>query len=370
MTDSFKTLMVVLIGISVLSSCWKKESEQPQEALPVKVFVVKSDSLTRYISLTAGLEGLRETRLLAQMPGKLDRVQVTVGQAVQADAILGNIENRLQKQQVQQARAALEMAQSALELAEKDYQRIQQLASGKAVTPQQLEQARSRYQQAHAQVQQARAALELAREQLRNSMFIAPFDGVVASIFVDEGSFVPMGQPVFRLVATHALKANLSISEKYWRDVHARQRVEGIFPDIPDTVFIGRILWKETAIDPLSRTFDARVIFNNADGRLRSGMFGRFRIAVERVTKMPVVPDNAISSRTEVAINPQTGESQYLQKHYVFVVKQGVARRVPVQIALESDSRVAIARGLQPGDSLIVVGQKLVKDGQPVRVVN
>ena len=367
---TFGKYAVGILGILVvLAGCMGEKPQPVEEAVPVKVFVVKNDSLIRYLAVPAGLEGLQQAHLPAKMPGKLEHVRVRVGQTVEAGAELGNIENATLQQQVAQARSAVNMARSAFEIAEKEYRRMQELSSGRAVSPQQLDQARTRYEQARAQLHQAEAAFRLAREQFRNSLFVAPFRATVAAIYFDSGEFIPAGQPVFLLVSPHGFKADVPIPETYWKDVQIGQTVLATFPDLPGKQYVGTVLWKETAIDPISRTFRARVVLKQTDSELRAGMFGMFRIAVKTVTNMPVVPDNAISSRTEIVIDPQTGQSRYLQKHYVFVVEGGRARRKPVTIALESDTRVAIGTGLQAGDSLIVVGQKLVKDGQPVRVV-
>jgi len=367
---TFGKYAVGILGILVvLTGCMGEKPQPVEEAVPVKVFVVKNDSLVRYLAVPAGLEGLQQAHLPAKMPGKLERIRVRVGQPVAAGAELGNMENATLQQQVAQAQAALNMARSAFDIAEKEYRRMQELSRGGAVSPQQLDQARTRYEQARAQLHQAEAAFRLAREQYRNSVFIAPFQATVAAIYFDPGEFVPAGQPVFLLVSPHGFKADVPIPEAYWKDVQIGQEVLATFPDLPGKLYSGTVVWKETAMDPLSRTFRVRVVLEAADSALRAGMFGIFRIAVKAVANMPVVPDNAISARTEIVIDQQTGQSRYLQKHYVFVVKAGRARRKPVTIALESDTRVAIGTGLQAGDSLIVVGQKLVKDGQPVRVV-
>ncbi len=362
----FWVIFGVILG---MMGCAQQEGEQLQEPIPVQVFVVRQDSLVRYVEIPASLEGEQETHLVARIAGKLESVKVAVGQRVTSGEVLGSMETAMLVQQVAQAEAARAAAEAALTIARREFERMQRLAQEQAISPQQFDQVKTRYDQARAQMQQADAAYRLAKEQWRNALFIAPFNARVAAIYFDEGEFVPVGQPVFRLVTTQQYKADLAVPDAYWNEVQPGQQVLATFPDVPGVRFRGKIVRKDDAIDPFSRTFGVRVELRDDYQRLRSGMFGVFRIAVKKVQQVPVIPDNAVASRTEVVIDPRTGQSRYQQRYYVFVVQQGVARRVPVTLALTAADRVAIARGLQPGDSLIVVGQKLVKDGQPVKVV-
>ena len=355
--------------LALLMGCAQKEGQQLQEPIPVQVFVVRQDSLVRDVAIPATLEGGHETYLVARVAGKLEKIDVTIGQKVSRGAVVGNMEMALYEQQVAQARAARSAARAALEIAQREFNRMQRLLNDNAIPPQQFDQVKTRYQQAQAQWQQAEAAYQLAKEQWRNALFIAPFSGRIAAIYYDEGQFVPLGQPVFRLVAQRFFKADLAVPDAYWQEVHLGQQVSVAFSEWPDTTFTGEIVRKDEAIDPLSRTFNVRVVLPGDHPQLRAGMFGMFRIAVQKIIGVPVVPDNAVASRTEVVIDPRTGRSHYQQRYYAFVVQHGVARRIPVQVGLIAADRIAITRGLQPGDSLIVVGQKLVKDGQPVKVV-
>ncbi len=365
----FKMWMVVLLVLLVGWSC-RQQAELPrQEPIPVKVYVVREDSLSQYLRLTGGLEAAREALLYSKVNEKMQAIHVTVGQPVTAGQLLGQQENEIFLQQMKQAEAAYQAAEVQYRLIKKEYDRMARLYAEMAISAQQFDQVSSQLEQVDAQRNQARAAYQLARQQYENTFFRAPFAGTVAAIYFDEDDMVPAGQPVFRLLTPGAMVAILHVPERYFQQIRKGQRVLARFPAIPQQTFQGHIFRLDSAIDPLSRTFEVRVVITNARKNLTSGLYGEFYIELQRATRTLVIPKNALLSRTEVVINPRTGTSEYWRRYYVFVVKQGHAVSRSVEPGIESNDRVQIRSGLAAGDSLIVVGQKLVKDGFPVRVV-
>ncbi len=360
----------IMVALAVLGiSCQQKTEMPDQEPIPVKIYVVRPDSLSQYLRLTGGLEAAREALLYSKVTGKLVTLKVAVGQTVAAGRLLGVQENEVLFQQMKQAESAVRMAEVQYRLAQKEFERMSRLYEEQAIASQQFDQARSQLEQLEAQLKQALAAWNLARQQYDHTFFRAPFPATVAAVYFDEGDMVPAGQPVFRLVTPGAMIAPLHVPERYFRHIDVGQRVLAHFPALPGKSFRGRIFRKDAAVDPLSRTFEVRVTLENRSAALASGLYGEFLIELRREVDTIVVPRNALLSRTEVVINPQTGTSEYRKRFYVFLVKQGTAYSRRVEPGIESSDRVQIRQGLAPGDSLIVVGQKLVKEGSPVRVV-
>jgi len=361
--------MIVLLVMLVGLSC-RQQAEMPrQEPIPVKVYVVREDSLSQYLSLTGGLEAAREALLYSKVTEKMRAIHVSVGQSVTTGQLLGQQENEIFLQQMKQAEAAYQAAEVQYRLVKKEYDRMAQLYQENAISAQQFDQVSSQLEQVDAQRNQARAAYQLARQQYENTFFRAPFSGTVAAIYFDVDDMVPAGQPVFRLLTPGAMVAILHVPERYFQRIHVGQQVLARFPAIPGQTFQGYIFRMDSAIDPLSRTFEIRVAITDARRKLTSGLYGEFSIELQRATRTLVVPKNALLSRTEVVINPRTGTSEYRKRYYVFVVKNGTAVSRSVEPGIESNDRVQIRTGLTAGDSLIVVGQKLVKEGFPVRIV-
>ncbi len=363
---------ILLIGLFLFAfmlGCTSSQEEETETSIPVQVFTIRPDSISRYIEVTGNLEAAQDAQIFAKVSENIDRIVKQTGSRVKQNDIIAVQYNRIWQQGLKQAEANLESVRARHQQVEQEYKRYQRLFQQKAVSEQQWEQVKSSWQEVQAGLNRAEAAYQQAKEQLENTYIRAPFDGVVGSLYFDEDEMVPQGQPITKIVNTNLMKAKLNIPDTYIKNVKIGQMVKATFPPLPDESFTGKIHRIDPAIDPLSRTFQAIALFNNQNQKMSSGMYGLFKIEIDRHVGTFVVPDNSIIRRTDVEIVKNTGETFTKKRHFAFVVKNDTARLVQVETGLETSGRVEITRGLQENDQIIVRGQKIVKDGQKVRVV-
>ena len=74
-------------------------------------------------------------------------------------------------------------------------------------------------------------------------------------------------------------------------------------------------------------------------------------------------------TQTNVEVN-DLGNQTEIKKYYAYIIKDGLAQKHFVTPGIISRGRMELVNGVSIGDSLIVTGQNVVKDGNPVRVVN
>ena len=74
--------------------------------------------------------------------------------------------------------------------------------------------------------------------------------------------------------------------------------------------------------------------------------------------------------RTEIKVNKKTGIQKTMKKYFVFAVENGLAKLKEVKTGINSDGRIEILKGLKNSDTVIVVGQNVVRDGQKVKIVD
>jgi RND family efflux transporter MFP subunit len=255
------------------------------------------------------------------------------------------------------------------EQVKQDYERYQRLFEEKAVSQQQWEKIRSSMQEADASLAQLKAAYSTSQEQYQNTFIKAPFDGIVGSFMFDEGEMIQMGQPVVQIVNIDLMKAKLYIPDVHMNRIQPNQLVYGKFPGLEEQKFTGRIQRIDPAIDPMSRTIQVEVLFSNENRSLKSGMYGLFQIEMNRRSNTFVVPDNSIITKTEVKINPETGATYTDKTYFLYIVKGDSAELVQVDTGIESYNRMEIISGLTEGDKVIIVGQKVVKPGNKVLII-
>ena len=361
--------LLFIFTILLLFSCQESDNNSVEKAVPVKVYQVKPDSISNYLDITGNLEAGDDALIFSQVSEEMNKILKPVGSRIKKDETIAILRNNMWQQTLNQAEASLNSIEARHAQVKSDFERYQRLFDEKAISQQQWEKIRSAMQETDASLAQLRAAYQQAHEQFLKTYIKAPFDGVVGSLYFDEGQMVPVGQPVAKIINTKLMKTRLNIPDIHIQKLWTGQNVEVSFPVWPDKIFSGSIQQIDPAIDPFSRTVEAEVIFENKNNQLQSGLYGRFRLELTKRDNVVIIPENAIMRRTQVEIDPETGQTSTLKQYFVFVVNGDTARQVAVTPGLENDQRVEILSGLKTDDRVIIVGQKIVKDGRQVTVV-
>ena len=366
-----KHITAILIFCAFFAaSCNKEEEVQEDKAVPVNIYIVQPDTISSYIKLTGSIIGENDAIVYSKISEKLYKFFIKPGQRVAADEVLAVQYNALLEQSVELAKAALKTAQAQYELVSQDFERMGKLYKQKAVSPQQYDQAETQKKTAEAGLEQAKLQLEQANENYQNSFIKAPFDGVVGAVFFEKNQMVPAGQPVVQIVSPEAMKSKLQISSKDISAVSIGQMVLIKFPSIPGKDYSGKVNNINHAIDRLSNLLEIEVQLLNPDKRIKSGIFGEFLIKTKTKKGTIVLPENSLMQRTEILVDKKTGIQKTMKKHFAFTVKNKSAKLIEVKTGINSDGRIEIVDGLKNSDSVIVVGQNVVRDGQKVKIVD
>jgi len=245
-------------------------------------------------------------------------------------------------------REDIEAAEQAVRQAEEAYR---QALLGKA----QDEVAQQRVVAARAALQQARAQVALLKQQLADTVIRAPFEGVVADRFAEAGAMAGAGTPVVRIVTVDRLFFEATLPELLLRDVKVGMPVEVRVDAFPNRVFEGRVEAIYPAVADQARNLRIRVsITNPADLPLKAGLFARGEIKLREYRNVPLTP--------KLALLEKGGDTR------VFIVQDGVAKQRKLRV-IATNTEVVYAEGVQPGEVVVVRGQDLLSDGQPVRVI-
>lgn len=360
--------LLSLIAI-LLAGCSQKAEETAAKTVPVKIYVVKSESISSYVRATGSVEGDEDVILYSKVSDQVEKVNIRPGQAVQKDQILVEQKNEIFRQGLEIAHAALKTAEARAKLAVVDFARMSKLNSEKAISPQQFDQAKIAKETAELALDQARSMDEQAREQFEHSLIKAPFDGVAAALYVEKNQTIAAGQPVVQIVSRSNMKAKVHLTGTDIQQVKIGQRVLIQFPTIPDKEFSGRVDKINTAIDQTSKTAEVEIGFLSNDKRITSGMFGAFSIETQNNPDRLVIPETALIPQTEIRINRETGLQTTVRKFFLYEIENSTARMREVKTGIANNGQIEITNGLARGDSVIIVGQNIVKDGQPVHVI-
>lgn len=277
-----------------------------------------------------------------EVSGRIGEILFTEGQRVSKGAVLVRFDASVQRAELQQAEANLNLSKSKLERA-LDLQKRGFISS----------QARD---EAESNNRVAQAAFDLASARLSKLEIRAPFSGTMGLRSVSVGDYVRDGQDIANLEAIDPLKVDFRVPELFLKDVANGQLLQVTLDAFPSQVFQGRVFAINPLLDANGRSIVIRAVVKNADARLRPGMFARVRLLTSNKQEGMVIPEQAVVPSGE--------------EFFVFRVTDGRAARTKIEIGQRQAGVVEVLRGLGKDDMVVTAGQLKIRDGVPVKVAN
>jgi multidrug efflux pump subunit AcrA (membrane-fusion protein) len=189
------------------------------------------------------------------------------------------------------------------------------------------------------------------------SPVVSPISGTILQMPYSSGDTVGTSNAIYAAGDLSSIVVETFIPERFSTAIRRGLRAAASFEALPDETFPMAVSEISPALDPASRTLRIRLEFQGRlDPRIRAGMYATVSLVTASRANVPVIPRASL-------INTY-GE------WIVFVVdKNNTARRRTVQTGLENEDIVEIIGGLESGETVVVVGQNFLSDGEPVRVV-
>jgi len=348
------TLALLLALPSACSSNHSENTDAGQdEGLTVVVEAAITGPVIEKINTTGTVMAEHQALISAEVAGRVIELPVDLGSQVERGTILARLDPTVARAQHQQAAASLAQAQAGLSLAEDHLERIQSLHSQAAASKQALDQARIDMDSRTAGVQAAEAGLNLSSKALADCSIRAPFAGTVAEVQLELGTLVAPGTPAFRLVSMDRLFVLSSVSSAVIGSVAEDMPVRLLAPSLQKANFSGHVARLGPAADVRTRTYPVEIRVNDGNGVLRPGMMTRVEIVLEQRENAILVPRASV-----------LGERQ----RHVFVVRDGLAYKRPVETGLSVGDQVEVLAGLEPGELVVSLGQQKLNDPTRVRV--
>ncbi|GAB3271953.1 efflux RND transporter periplasmic adaptor subunit [Parahaliea aestuarii] len=207
--------LALAIGLSSLLK-WRADaavSRQHADPLPVATTVFRlQDSYSEERRFLGVTEAPRRADLGFESAGQLASMPVHEGSVVRAGDILAQLDDRLLQSRRKAAAAELETLQADLELARLKAQRQQDLQASGAVSREAFDETRLRAQALAAQRKAVSAQLEQLDIELEKMALRAPYDGIVAALYIDTGAVVAPGTRILRLIQGGAREAHIGVT--------------------------------------------------------------------------------------------------------------------------------------------------------------
>ncbi len=352
------TVGLLLLGTACNKSNAAAEKRGGRPPPSVVVVPVEVRDVPVEVQAPVDLRPLEQVEVGSKVLGYLDAVLVDRGDRVKKGQPIALVRPSDLPGQVAAARGSFAQIESNAALAKLNYARAQKLRPAGVMSDQELEQSAAAVASTEAAEAAAKAQLQALAVRLGETQINSPIDGFVASRRLDPGALVGPtagSGAIATIVRVDRLRAFVNVNERYATSVTVGMPAR-IELDAAKSEIIGRVVRVSPAVDPNSRTTEAEVQVANADGLLRSGMYGRAFIQLALHSGALVVPVTAVQ------INSR-GQS-------VFVARGDQVSQRAVKIGAEVDggSSLEITSGLAPGDLVVIAGADGLADGAKVKV--
>lgn len=297
---------------------------------------------------TVAYDATRIAQVSARAPGVVKRLLAEVGTPVQAGAPLAVIESAT----VSGDQSRLAAARSRVRMTEANWRREAELEKKGISAKREVLAAQQEHQEALAEFQALQAALRGVGEVGSGGRYTlkAPVGGVVTQRTVSVDGYVESQTPLFEIVDTSVMWAEIALPEKDLGAVKAGMPVVVTINALEGEEFRGTIAHIAPAVDPQTRTVKGRVRLPNPDGLLRANMYGQARIPLQGAGASAAIPRDAVQRAKTVKLAfVRLAENEY------------EARRVEVAPTAGSGDLVEIASGIDPGEEVVVAGSFFLK---------
>lgn len=278
--------------------------------------------------------------VVSEIRGKIVNKKVTEGLQVNKDDILAVIDKSDYQNAYDSALASYETALST-------QKRLKALVKKNFVTKSQLD-------DAVAMVKTSKAALDNAKLSLSRCTIRSPMKGIVDRIHIENGTFLNSGDPVAKILQIDRLKIEVGIPESDVAAVRKLKTFEMTIDALDGKTFTGEYHYLHKTSDSMARLYNLEIKVDNFDGQILPDMFVRVKIIKNQDPQGLAVPMYSLVNH-----NKDIG---------VYIEKDGIVQYRPLKTGFQDGWKTQIPEGLYPGEKVVVVGHRIIEDGEQVKV--
>jgi cobalt-zinc-cadmium efflux system membrane fusion protein len=357
-----------LLSLSLLAC--QPQSKEPQHkstVLPKNEVILSQDSPKRaYIKeaiielvrrplmdpLTGTLtyDEARTARVSSPIAGRVTGAIAALGAHVKAGDALAELDSP----ELGQAQSDYAGAQADLNLANRAFQRMQELYANGIAPRKDQEQAQDNLTRARSEAERARlklANLGVSTGRTDNRFVLhAPIAGAITERNINPGMEVSsdLTSPLFVISELSSLWVQMDVFEKDISLIHVGAQVLVRVPAYPGETFTATVSYISQVVEQTTRTVKVRCMLPNADNRLLPAMYAAIEVQSDPNDKAVVVPLTALFTEDE--------------SDWLFVaIGDGHYQKRPVKAGLRLKDRAVILEGLSPGERLVVDGALLLR---------
>lgn len=340
-------ILLAIIAVMVVKLKTNKEITQnkiykydKEQAIHVQADTLYVENINAKFLYSGTFEPYKETKISAELQGKINTLLVDVGSVVIKGQTLVQLDHSLLKLQVQ----TIDLQVEGLEA---DVNRFIILSKADAIQGVQLE-------KAELGLKSAKVQRAILLEQINKTTIKAPFQGVVTAKLSEEGAFAAPGVPLLQITDITNLKFTVNVPENDLRQFKLNHSYIITADAYPEISFTGKVTMIGSKAN-MGSSFPIQFTLNNtSDLKIKSGMFGKVNVENANHEMGIIIPASAMVGS---AIQPQ-----------VYLVKNGKSVMQNISISKNIQNKVVVSSGLKEGDVMVTNGFINLYDGANIIV--
>ena len=311
-----------------------------EQAVNVQADTLHVENVNAKYSYSGTFEPNKETKISAELQGKINTLLVDVGSVVIKGQTLVLLDNSLLKLQVQ----TIDVQVEGLEA---DVKRFIILAKADAIQGVQLE-------KAELGLKSAKVQRAILLEQINKTTIKAPFQGIITAKLSEEGAFAAPGVPLLQITDITNLKFTVNVPENDLRQFKLNHSYTITADAYPEISFIGKVTLIGSKAN-MGSSFPIQITLNNtSDLKIKSGMFGKVNLENASQEMGIIIPASAMVG---TAFQPQ-----------VYLIKNSKSIMQNITISKNIQNKVVVSSGLKEGDVIVTNGFINLYDGANIIV--
>ncbi|MDE0423150.1 MAG: efflux RND transporter periplasmic adaptor subunit [Gammaproteobacteria bacterium] len=263
------------------------------------------------VEAAGGIEPVTTVEVKSKASGEILELHVDTGDTVEAGTLLARIDQRMLKNNLDQAKASLEVSRAELTNAESQLERIQKLYERESLSKADYEQSMLQHAAARSQVVRGEIQVENAEIALEDAIVKAPISGTVIERLVEQGQVIssPMGDVgggtlLLQMADLARVRVRMLVDE-----IDIGKVVPGTIAQVnvaayPTRSFEGAVLKVEPQASPQQNVtmFPVLIDLDNAEGLLKPGMNAEVELVVADRTDVLTIPNAALRTEADVYV--------------------------------------------------------------------
>jgi multidrug efflux system membrane fusion protein len=352
-----------LLPIFFIMACSEKPVDDQPIIRPIAWTQVNQHDFTQIRRLAGVVEPVETANLSFLVSGKVDKVDVKLGQNVTGGDQLASLDQRSFNLNYQSAEAQLEQAEASYVEASNEFSRYSELVEQGVVSRSGFDTAKSNFESARSSRNVAQTRLDISRKDLQDSRLMAPYSGVITKRSVEPSQQVSVGQAVFEIEGKDGLEVQVTVPETIIQQLKSGMHLPVHFPAIPNITLQG-VITEVGARAESANAFPVSLVLKDIPLELRAGMTAEVDVTFKGAGR------NGYQGKTiqvpVSAIMAGPGQQAFV---FVFNPEQKVVNKREVKTEDILDNLIYISDGLISGEIIATAGVTFLRDGQTVTLL-